>query len=288
MHVNSREARLHHPALRRRGARRIRAPLPARRRAPGADSTTSRCSRPARATTSPGRTSTRRARIACRASPCGGSRTRGRATSTRSTSTRTGSSAIRTAAPTRWTWLKQQGPWCPALIEYLRRQHQQYDVLIFFTYLYAPTVLGLEIDASPQRPGVDGARRAGDPARDLQGGLQQTGGALLSHRKRAPVRPACAFRIGRSSRKWSASASICRRASPTRACRRPAPRKSRPRAPTRRLSLAPAPPTRRRRLANFASHLFTRGAVFRRRHRLLRPDRAVRRADRSRARDAKS
>ncbi|HWF83524.1 MAG TPA: glycosyltransferase family 4 protein [Vicinamibacterales bacterium] len=42
-------------------------------------------------------------------------------------------------------WLKQQGPWCPSLIEYLRRHHQQYDVLIFFTYLYAPTVLGLEI-----------------------------------------------------------------------------------------------------------------------------------------------
>ena len=42
-------------------------------------------------------------------------------------------------------WLKQQGPWCPSLIEHLRRHHQQYDVLIFFTYLYAPTVLGLEI-----------------------------------------------------------------------------------------------------------------------------------------------
>ena len=42
-------------------------------------------------------------------------------------------------------WLKQQGPWCPGLIEFLRRNHQQYDVLIFFTYLYAPTVLGLEI-----------------------------------------------------------------------------------------------------------------------------------------------
>jgi glycosyltransferase involved in cell wall biosynthesis len=42
-------------------------------------------------------------------------------------------------------WLKQQGPWVPGLIEYLRRNHQQYDVLIFFTYLYAPTVLGLEV-----------------------------------------------------------------------------------------------------------------------------------------------
>jgi glycosyltransferase involved in cell wall biosynthesis len=43
-------------------------------------------------------------------------------------------------------WLKLQGPWCPGLIDYLRRHHQQYDVLIFFTYLYAPTVLGLEIN----------------------------------------------------------------------------------------------------------------------------------------------
>jgi glycosyltransferase involved in cell wall biosynthesis len=42
-------------------------------------------------------------------------------------------------------WLKQQGPWCPGLIEFLRRNHQQYDVLLFFTYLYAPTVLGLEV-----------------------------------------------------------------------------------------------------------------------------------------------
>jgi len=46
-------------------------------------------------------------------------------------------------------WLKQQGPWTPGLIEHLTRHHQQYDVLIFFTYLYAPTVLGLEV--APQR-----------------------------------------------------------------------------------------------------------------------------------------
>ncbi len=43
-------------------------------------------------------------------------------------------------------WLKQQGPWCPTLIEYLRRHQQQYDVLVFFTYLYATTVLGLEVN----------------------------------------------------------------------------------------------------------------------------------------------
>ena len=42
-------------------------------------------------------------------------------------------------------WLKQQGPWVPSLVDYLRRHHQQYDVLLFFTYLYAPTVLGLDV-----------------------------------------------------------------------------------------------------------------------------------------------
>jgi glycosyltransferase involved in cell wall biosynthesis len=45
-------------------------------------------------------------------------------------------------------WLKQQGPWSPALTDYLDRHHQQYDVLIFFTYLYAPTVLGLRVAPS--------------------------------------------------------------------------------------------------------------------------------------------
>jgi glycosyltransferase involved in cell wall biosynthesis len=46
-------------------------------------------------------------------------------------------------------WLRQQGPWCPALLDYIERNHHQYDVLIFFTYLYAPTVLGLRI--APQK-----------------------------------------------------------------------------------------------------------------------------------------
>src|SRR6186997_1414907 len=43
-------------------------------------------------------------------------------------------------------WLKQQGPWSPALMEYLKRTHRSYDTLIFYTYLYAPTVLGVQVD----------------------------------------------------------------------------------------------------------------------------------------------
>jgi glycosyltransferase involved in cell wall biosynthesis len=43
-------------------------------------------------------------------------------------------------------WLRQQGPWCPALLEHLKQHHRAYDALVFFTYLYAPTVLGLQID----------------------------------------------------------------------------------------------------------------------------------------------
>jgi glycosyltransferase involved in cell wall biosynthesis len=43
-------------------------------------------------------------------------------------------------------WLKQQGPWSPSLTSYVQANHQRYDVLIFFTYLYATTVTGVEID----------------------------------------------------------------------------------------------------------------------------------------------
>tara|TARA_B100001123_G_scaffold431425_1_gene552868 strand:+ start:4984 stop:6312 length:1329 start_codon:yes stop_codon:yes gene_type:complete len=46
-------------------------------------------------------------------------------------------------------WLRMQGPWCPKLLSYLEHNHRNYDALIFFTYLYAPTVLGVRI--APER-----------------------------------------------------------------------------------------------------------------------------------------
>ncbi|HKZ73653.1 MAG TPA: hypothetical protein VJ011_06275, partial [Steroidobacteraceae bacterium] len=42
------------------------------------------------------------------------------------------------------SWLEQQGPWCPALLDHLAAHSPSYDAVIFFTYLYAPTVLGLQ------------------------------------------------------------------------------------------------------------------------------------------------
>ncbi|GAB4037789.1 glycosyltransferase family 4 protein [Spirosoma gilvum] len=46
-------------------------------------------------------------------------------------------------------WAQQQGPYTPDLITYLKRNHQQYDALIFITYLYYPTIAGMNI--APQK-----------------------------------------------------------------------------------------------------------------------------------------
>ncbi|MVM39707.1 hypothetical protein GO730_22375 [Spirosoma sp. HMF3257] len=42
-------------------------------------------------------------------------------------------------------WAQHQGPYTPDLITYLERNHRQYDALIFITYLYYPTIAGLNI-----------------------------------------------------------------------------------------------------------------------------------------------
>lgn len=42
-------------------------------------------------------------------------------------------------------WPKYQGPYTPDLIDYLKKNHQQYDAMIFITYLYYPTIAGLNV-----------------------------------------------------------------------------------------------------------------------------------------------
>jgi glycosyltransferase involved in cell wall biosynthesis len=42
-------------------------------------------------------------------------------------------------------WAQHQGPYTPGLITYLEQNHRQYDALIFITYLYYPTIAGLNI-----------------------------------------------------------------------------------------------------------------------------------------------
>ncbi len=40
-------------------------------------------------------------------------------------------------------WIDEQGPLVPDLVEYIKNHKDDYDVFIFFTYLYYPTVKGL-------------------------------------------------------------------------------------------------------------------------------------------------
>lgn len=42
-------------------------------------------------------------------------------------------------------WIRQQGPDSPKMIEYLKENHDQYDALVFFTYLYYGTYHGASI-----------------------------------------------------------------------------------------------------------------------------------------------
>jgi glycosyltransferase involved in cell wall biosynthesis len=46
-------------------------------------------------------------------------------------------------------WLRQQGPYCPRLIEALEARNSDFEAVLFFTYLYFPTVHGLR--AAPER-----------------------------------------------------------------------------------------------------------------------------------------
>jgi glycosyltransferase involved in cell wall biosynthesis len=46
-------------------------------------------------------------------------------------------------------WIKCQGPYLPALVNYITENQSQYNAFIFFTYLYYPTVFGM--DVAPQK-----------------------------------------------------------------------------------------------------------------------------------------
>lgn len=46
-------------------------------------------------------------------------------------------------------WLRRNGPWSPALVDYIRRQHRSYDVFVFFSLCTPITVQGIQ--AAPDR-----------------------------------------------------------------------------------------------------------------------------------------
>ena len=46
-------------------------------------------------------------------------------------------------------WVRQLGPSSPGLIDYLKRQHRNYDAVVFFSLYHSTTVLG--IAAAPDR-----------------------------------------------------------------------------------------------------------------------------------------
>jgi glycosyltransferase involved in cell wall biosynthesis len=165
-------------------------------------------------------------------------------------------------------WLQQQGPWCPGLIEYLKRHHQQYDVLIFFTYLYAPTVLGLEIA----------------PARSVLVTTAHDEPAIrLDIYRDVFARPAAICFLTESERQF------VHQQFPERPLledvtgvgidfpqqqpypRMPSAEDDAPAAEESQQPPAPSTPEEESQAREHPSHLMTRGSVFRRRHRLYGP-----------------
>jgi glycosyltransferase involved in cell wall biosynthesis len=44
-----------------------------------------------------------------------------------------------------WTWLRAQGPHAPDLLEFVHREGQGYQAVLFYTYIYEPTAVGLPL-----------------------------------------------------------------------------------------------------------------------------------------------
>jgi len=168
------------------------------------------------------------------------------------------------------SWLKQQGPWTPALIDHLRRHHQQYDVLIFFTYLYAPTVQGLEV--APGRSILVSTAHDEPAIRlDIFKEVFRTPAALcyLTESEREfvhlqfPDRPLLEEVVGvgvdlPQSQPYPRMPATGTEEEPQAAAEA---------TPEPVAGAGEEEPAQR----EFASHLFTRGSVFRRRHRLYGP-----------------
>ncbi len=47
-------------------------------------------------------------------------------------------------------WIELQGPYCPELIEAIEKEQDNYDLFMFFTYLYHTTVEGLKVIKKPK------------------------------------------------------------------------------------------------------------------------------------------
>ncbi|SDG68055.1 glycosyltransferase family 4 protein [Mucilaginibacter sp. P25] len=52
---------------------------------------------------------------------------------------------VKPRAENELAWIKEQGPYVPELITFLKTNQENYDVLIFFTYLYYPTAIGISV-----------------------------------------------------------------------------------------------------------------------------------------------
>lgn len=57
---------------------------------------------------------------------------------------RGGASGLNWRAALAEQFVRAQGPWCPALLDHLADRHDDYDVVVFCTYLYPTTYFGLD------------------------------------------------------------------------------------------------------------------------------------------------
>ena len=42
-------------------------------------------------------------------------------------------------------WVRRHGPWCPALVDYLKRRQRHFDLFVFFSYRHATTIVGMGV-----------------------------------------------------------------------------------------------------------------------------------------------